>query len=248
MKTILNSELACTSKKEEIITPSTATINLPTQFIFTSTVNFALSNPFSSNNAVLPAPFSSNNVVLPAPFSFNNNTSSVSNSTYNSNSSSTSFPMHSTISLTQNQIEIDLEEIKNVISKEIKKQFEQQAQATRQKKRDSSNSTKAGNVFTHPSQAEKYITKKKMELEKNLQDLSSQIRAAQRELLILNDNPQSVQSTLIAPFQSNYLIAPTQPNSIASAQPNLIASAQSNSIVSIQSNVIASVQSKKRKI
>ena len=36
------------------------------------------------------------------------------------------------------------------------------------KKRDSSNSTKAGNVFTHPSQAEKYKTKKKMELEKNL--------------------------------------------------------------------------------
>ena len=138
LKTILNSELACTSKKEEIITPSTATINLPTQFISTSTVNFALSDPFSSNN-----------VVLPNPFSFNNNTSSVFNSTYNSKSSSTSFPMHSTISLTQNQIEIDLEEIKNVISKEIKKQFEQQAQATRQKKRDSSNSTKAGNVFTY---------------------------------------------------------------------------------------------------
>ena len=53
-------------------------------------------------------------------------------------------------------------------------------------------------------------------------------------------NLQSIQSTLIAPFQSNYLIAPTRPN--------LIASAQSNYIVSTQSNVIASVQSKKRKI
>ena len=116
------------------------------------------------------------------------------------------------------------------------------------KKKDSSNSTKAGNVFTHPSQAEKYKTKKKMELEKNLQDLSSQIRATQRELLILNDNPQSVQSTLIAPFQSNYLIAPTQPNLISSAQFNSIASAQSNSIASAQSNSISSAQSKKRKI